>query len=51
VYASRDAYGSGQVIVFASTPNFRGYFLGGERLLLNALFLGPGLGTATRVDW
>jgi hypothetical protein len=51
VYATRDAVGSGQVIVFVSTPNFRGYFHGAERLLLNALLLGPGCGTATRVEW
>jgi hypothetical protein len=51
VYASRDRVGSGQVILFASLPNFRGYYHGAERLLLNALFLGPGFGTATRVAW
>jgi hypothetical protein len=51
VYASRDAVGKGQVIVFVSTPNFRGYFYGAERLLLNALLLGPGCGTQPRVDW
>ena len=51
VYASHNASGSGQVIVFVSTPNFRGYFYGAERLLLNALLLGPGCGTAARVDW
>lgn len=51
VYASRNALGRGQVIVFVSTPNFRGYFHGAERLLLNALLLGPGCGTATRVAW
>jgi Zinc carboxypeptidase len=51
VYAARDGSGSGQVIVFASLPNFRGYYYGAERMLLNALFLGPGMGTATRVEW
>ncbi len=51
VYATRDAVGSGQVIVFVSAPNFRGYFHGAERLLLNALLLGPGCGTAARVEW
>ncbi|HXV14525.1 MAG TPA: M14 family metallopeptidase [Candidatus Krumholzibacteria bacterium] len=51
VYAARDAVGSGQVIVFVSTPNFRGYFHGAERLLLNALLLGPGCGTSQRVEW
>ncbi len=51
VYAARDGSGSGQVILFASLPNFRGYYYGAERMLLNALFLGPGMGTATRVEW
>jgi hypothetical protein len=35
--------------VFAAIPNFRGYYHGAERMLLNALFLGPGFGTAARV--
>jgi hypothetical protein len=51
VYATREAVGDGQVILFASTSNFRGYFHGAERLLLNALLLGPGCGTARRVEW
>ena len=51
VYVARDGYGSGQTIVFAGPPNFRGYYHGSERLLLNALFLGPGFGTAARVGW
>ncbi len=51
VYAAHNPVGSGQVIVFVSTPNFRGYFHGAERLLLNALLLGPGCGTASRVAW
>ncbi len=51
VFAAHNSVGAGQVVVFASTPNFRGYFHAGERLLLNALLLGPGCGTATRVEW
>jgi hypothetical protein len=51
VYATRDGYGDGQAIVFAAIPNFRGYYYGAERMLLNALFLGPGFGTATRANW
>ncbi|HET6347516.1 MAG TPA: M14 metallopeptidase family protein [Candidatus Krumholzibacteria bacterium] len=51
VYAMRDACGDGQAIVFDALPDFRGYYHGAERLLLNALFLGPGFGTATRVSW
>jgi hypothetical protein len=51
VFAAHNSVGSGQVVVFVSTPNFRGYFHAGERLLLNALLLGPGCGTSPRVDW
>jgi hypothetical protein len=51
VYATRNQVGEGQAIVFVSTPNFRGYFHAAERLLLNALLLGPGCGTASRVAW
>ena len=51
VYAARNASGDGQAIVFAAIPNFRGYYHGAERMLLNALFLGPGFGTATRANW
>jgi hypothetical protein len=51
VYAARDAVGDGQAIVFTGPPNYRGYYHASERMLLNALFLGPGFGTAARVDW
>lgn len=45
-FAARERRGNGQVILFADEPNFRAYFHGGERLLLNAIFLGPGFGTS-----
>ncbi|MDH3214923.1 MAG: M14 family metallopeptidase [Candidatus Krumholzibacteria bacterium] len=51
IAVSREAFGNGQIVLFAMQPNFRAYFHGGERLLLNALFLGPGLGTHRSVDW
>ncbi len=50
-YATREALGRGQVILFATLPNFRGYFHGGERMLLNAMMLGPGFGTKRSVEW
>jgi hypothetical protein len=50
-YVTRESKGKGQVILFATAPNFRGYFMGAERLLLNALFLGPGYGTRRTIDW
>jgi hypothetical protein len=51
VYAARESSGKGQVILFATLPDFRGYFYGAERMLLNALLLGPGLGTAGTIEW
>jgi hypothetical protein len=50
-YAMREAKGNGQVILFADDPVFRGMYAGTTRLLLNALFLGPGWGTARKVEW
>jgi hypothetical protein len=50
-YATREAKGKGQIILFATRPNFRGYFHGGERMLLNALLLGPGFGTRHDIEW
>ena len=43
--------GRGQVILFADDPNFRGYFWGTERLFLNAVLLGPGVGTRRSIPW
>lgn len=39
VYEER--VGSGRVIMFAEDPNFRGYWLGADRLFLNAVVVGP----------
>ncbi len=50
-WATRERLGNGQVILFATQPNFRGYFRGSERLLLNAMFYGPGLGANATVNW
>ena len=44
-YCTRESKGRGQVILFASDPFLRSYFHGSNRLLLNAVLLGPGLGT------
>jgi hypothetical protein len=51
VYAAHERRGNGQVIVFAGQPNYRAYFHGGERLLLNALLLGPGFGSNRPIDF
>jgi len=50
-YATVERIGNGQVILFAGDPVFRGYFEGTTRLLLNAILLGPGLGTNQPVPW
>lgn len=50
-WATREAIGRGQIILFATQPNFRGYFHDSERLLLNSVFFGPGMGTARSVEW
>jgi hypothetical protein len=51
IAVSRESVGHGQIILFAVQPNFRAYFHGGERLLLNAIFLGPGFGVRTPLGW
>jgi hypothetical protein len=43
-YLTRESRGHGQIILFAGQPVFRGATLGTNRLLLNALVYGPGLG-------
>ncbi len=50
-YATQESRGRGQIILFSGDPVFRGFFLGTERLLLNALLLGPGFGTTPPVGW
>ena len=44
-YATRESRGRGQVILFATDPNERAYFYGSRQMLVNAILLGPGLGS------
>lgn len=48
-YLTRESFGRGQIILFAHSPAFRGSALGAERLLLNAIVYGPGMGTRLTV--
>jgi hypothetical protein len=50
-YATRERKGKGQIILFAGEPAFRGGFRESERLLINAIMLGPGFGTAASTGW
>ncbi len=50
-YLTRESRGKGQIVLFAFQPDFRGYFHGSERLLINALLFGPGVGTTKPSPW
>jgi hypothetical protein len=49
-YLTRERVGRGQVILFAGEPNFRGATHGTNRLWLNAVVYGAGLGAADKID-
>jgi hypothetical protein len=50
-YATRESVGRGQVILFAGPPAWRRWQNDSERLLVNAILLGPGLGTSWSTPW
>jgi hypothetical protein len=50
-FATVERHGRGQVILFASNPTYRGWYPAMERLFLNAVFLGPGMGTSQPIPW
>jgi hypothetical protein len=50
-YCTIESQGSGQVILFACPPAFRGWFRGTTRLLANAIVYGPGAGARQPVGW
>jgi hypothetical protein len=50
-YAMIESQGAGQVILFASSPAFRDWFKGTERLLMNAVVYGPGAGATQPIGW
>ncbi len=50
-YATREGVGRGQVILFATNPVFRRWMKDTERMFMNAVLLGPGLGTRWSSPW
>jgi hypothetical protein len=44
-YVTRERKGRGQMILFAVEPNIRAYCYGSRQLFVNALLLGPGMGS------
>jgi hypothetical protein len=49
-YLTRESIGRGQIILFAGEPNFRGSTRGTNRLWLNALIYGAGLGASSKIN-
>ncbi|MDC1150652.1 M14 family metallopeptidase [Gammaproteobacteria bacterium] len=49
-YLTQERYGKGQIILFSGEPNFRGSTLGTNRLWLNAVVYGSGMGTSARIN-
>jgi hypothetical protein len=50
-YATVESMGRGQIILFATDPTFRTWLAGAQRLFLNAVLLGPGMGTSQPIPW
>ncbi len=50
-FATRERRGEGQVILFIDHPTFRAWPLDTQRMFLNAILYGPGLGTSWPVPW
>jgi len=50
-YATVERVGRGQIILFATDPTFRMWLPGMQRLFLNSVLLGPGMGTSQPLPW
>ena len=50
-YATVESVGRGQIILFATDPTLRMWLAGAQRLFLNAVLLGPGMGASQPVPW
>jgi hypothetical protein len=50
-FATVESVGRGQLILFANDPTYRMWLPGVQRLFLNAILLGPGMGTSQPLPW
>ncbi len=50
-YVTAESVGRGQIILFATDPTLRMWLAGAQRLFLNAVLLGPGMGASQPVPW
>jgi len=50
-YATVESAGDGQIILFATDPTYRMWLPGMQRLFLNAVLLGPGMGASQPLPW
>jgi hypothetical protein len=50
-YATVERVGRGQIILFATDPTYRMWLPGMQRLFLNSILLGPGMGTSQPLPW
>ena len=50
-YATVESVGRGQIILFATDPTYRMWLPGLQRLFLNAVLLGPGVGASQPLPW
>jgi hypothetical protein len=50
-YATVERVGRGQIILFATDPTYRMWLPSMQRLFLNSVLLGPGMGTSQPLPW
>jgi len=50
-YATVESVGRGQLILFVTDPTYRMWLPGVQRLFLNAVLLGPGMGASQPLPW
>jgi hypothetical protein len=50
-YATVESVGRGQIILFSTDPTYRMWLPGVQRLFLNAVLLGPGMGASQPLPW